>query len=60
MKKFLEFVGILGLVFGLGLKAEVSNIYVPSQYQTIQKAINDSVYLVSFIKPKKYNDKFIF
>ena len=40
MKRFLGIAGVLGVVLGLGLKAEAGDIYVPSQYTTIQQVIN--------------------
>ncbi len=40
MKKLLEFVVVLVLIMGIGIKTEAADIYVPGGYATIQAAIN--------------------
>ncbi len=40
MKKFLGFVGVLGILLGMVKIADAKDIYVPGSYPTIQAAIN--------------------
>ncbi len=43
MKKFVGFIGILGVLLGMVKIASAADIYVPGNYTTIQAAINAAV-----------------